>query len=271
MKGAVRQLQGKTAVVYGAGGVIGSTVARAMARQGAEVYLTGRTLSKLDVIAQAIEDEGGIAHTAVVDAHDAHAVEENLSSIVSGSGSVDVSFNATGQDNNDFGIPLVDLTLDAFSAPISSLARTHFLTATIAGRYMARQGSGTILTLSSSVAKMPGVMPGGFRIACGAVELFSEQLGIELGPQGIRVICLRPDGIIESARKGSITAAVWGRAAERMGMSLEEFLDTPPPDMVLPQTVTLNDVANVATFMASDLSTGMTATVVNISTGKIRD
>lgn len=265
------QLEGKTVVIYGAGGVIGSAVARAMAREGAVVYLTGRTRSRLEVVARDIQDAGGVAHTAVVDAQDADAVAENMSTIVAEAGSIDVAFNATGEDNNDFGIPLVDLTHEAFTAPIASLTRTHFLTATIAGRLMASQGRGTILTLSSSVAKMPGVMPGGFRIACGAIESMSEQLGLELGPQGVRVICLRPDGILESARMGSITADVWGRAAGRMGITLDEFLDTSPPDQVLPATVTLDDVANVATFMASDHSAGMTATVVNISTGKIRD
>lgn len=265
------QLKEKTAVIYGAGGVIGSAVARAFAREGATVHLTGRTRAKLDRVAKEIEGAGGTVRTAVVDGQDSGAIEENLAAIAAADGGVDISFNATGEDNNDFGIALTDLSFERFDLPIAFLIRTHFLTATAAARLMTTQRTGTILTLSSSVARMPGVQPGGFRIACGAIEAFSEQLGLEVGEFGVRVVCLRPDGIIESARQGSITADVWGRAANRMGMSLEEFLDAPPPDRVMPTTVTLNDVANVASFMASDLAAGMTATVVNISTGKIRD
>ncbi len=79
-------------------------------------------------------------------------------------------------------------------------------------------------------------MAGGFVGACNVVESLPHQLAAELGPRGIRVICLRPAGILESVERGSITGDVWGHAVERMGM-----------------TVTLDNVADVATLMASDM------------------
>jgi NAD(P)-dependent dehydrogenase (short-subunit alcohol dehydrogenase family) len=68
-------LDGKNAVVYGAGGGIGAAVARTFAREGANVFLVGRTASSLDAAADAIAADGGSAHTAPVDALDEKAVD----------------------------------------------------------------------------------------------------------------------------------------------------------------------------------------------------
>ena len=78
-------LNGKTAVIYGGAGRIGSAVARAFAREGAQVHLAGRTQAKLDAVAGEI----GAAGTAVVDALDGAAVEARAEGI----GAIDISMN----------------------------------------------------------------------------------------------------------------------------------------------------------------------------------
>jgi NADP-dependent 3-hydroxy acid dehydrogenase YdfG len=70
-------LENKNAVVYGAGGAIGGAVARAFAREGARVFLTGRTMDKIDAVAGDISAAGGVVETAEVDALDERAVEEH--------------------------------------------------------------------------------------------------------------------------------------------------------------------------------------------------
>ncbi len=87
-------LEGKNVVIYGAGGAIGGAVARAFAREGARVFLAGRTLDKLDGVAGEIRSAGGQAETAVVDALDERAVEGHIGEVVERVGGVDVSFNA---------------------------------------------------------------------------------------------------------------------------------------------------------------------------------
>jgi NADP-dependent 3-hydroxy acid dehydrogenase YdfG len=67
-------LTNKTAVIYGAGGAIGGAVARAFAREGANVFLAGRTLASVDAVAKDIAAAGGQAETAQVDALDERAV-----------------------------------------------------------------------------------------------------------------------------------------------------------------------------------------------------
>src|SRR5258706_9825369 len=68
-------LENKVAVIYGAGGPIGGATARAFAREGARVFLAGRTLATLDTVANEIRTKGGSAFTIVVDATDEQAVD----------------------------------------------------------------------------------------------------------------------------------------------------------------------------------------------------
>jgi hypothetical protein len=87
-------LETKNAIVYGAAGSMGSAVVRAFAREGATVFLAGRTLAKLDKVADEIRRAGGAAETAHVDAMDPAAVEAHVAGVAKTAGSVDISFNA---------------------------------------------------------------------------------------------------------------------------------------------------------------------------------
>lgn len=70
-------LESKNAVIYGAGGAIGGAVARAFARQAANVFLTGRSIAPIQALAEEICAAGGTAEAAQVDALDEHAIEES--------------------------------------------------------------------------------------------------------------------------------------------------------------------------------------------------
>src|SRR5882757_1479757 len=91
-----QMLQNKHAVVFGAGGSIGSVVAKAFAAEGAEVFLSGRTESNIEKVADEIIKARGIARTAVVDALDDIAVNKYIDEIVKQTGGIDIVFNATG-------------------------------------------------------------------------------------------------------------------------------------------------------------------------------
>src|SRR5690349_1980110 len=137
-------LEQKTAVIYGAGGAIGGAVARAFAREGARVFLAGRTSPPLDALAREIAQAGGVAQAASVDALDTRAVEEHLNAIVAQSGRIDISFNAIAS-KADQGDPLVEMSVDAFTLGIIDAMQTQFVTSTAAARHMLKAGSGVIL------------------------------------------------------------------------------------------------------------------------------
>jgi NAD(P)-dependent dehydrogenase (short-subunit alcohol dehydrogenase family) len=256
-------LENKNAVVYGAGGAIGGAVARAFAREGARVFLAGRTLATLDRVAEEISTVGGVVETAQVDALDERTVEEHIGGVVEQAGNIDVSFNAISIRDVQL-IPLTEMSREDFASPIVTGTATHFLTARAAARRMAERGSGVILTLSSSAVRayVPGVYVGGFGIAGTAIEALTKQLAAELGPQGVRAVCLRLEGIPES----------WE------GISTEDW-SAPPAEIeaqmkarsLLGRVTTLTDLGNAAAFLASDLAGATTGTVFNLTSGTVVD
>src|SRR5262249_60148458 len=92
-------LNNKVAVIYGAGGAIGSAVARAFARDGAKLFLTGLHLAPVEVVAKEVNSAGGSAEAAEVDALDEQAIDKHLQSGIDKVGRVDISFNAAGIPN----------------------------------------------------------------------------------------------------------------------------------------------------------------------------
>lgn len=256
-------LEDRRAVIYGGGGAIGGAVARAFAREGARVFLAGRTRDALEKVADEVRAAGGVAETARVDALDGEAVEEHLGEVVAKAGDIDVSFNAISIRDVQL-IPLAEMSREDFLSPIVTGASTHFLTARAAGRRMTERGSGVILTLSASAvrAHVPGVYVGGFGIACAAIEALTKQLAAELGPSGVRANCLRSEGIPESWEGASTED--WSAPTEEIKAFLKER-------SLLGRVTTLADVGNAAAFLASDLAAATTGTVFNLTSGTVVD
>jgi NAD(P)-dependent dehydrogenase (short-subunit alcohol dehydrogenase family) len=256
-------LEDRSAVIYGGGGKVGGAVARAFAREGARVFLVGRTPASLDEVAEDITSAGGVAETAQLDALDEQAIEEHLGEVVEVAGTIDISFNAISIQDVQL-IPLVEMSREDFMRPIDTGTTTHFLTARAAARRMATQGSGVILTFSASAVRafVPGVYVGGFGIACTAIEALTKQLAAELGPNGIRVNCLRSEGIPESWENAS--TGEWSAPPEE----IEAFIKR---RSLLGRVTTLADVGNAAAFMASDRAGATTGTIFNLTSGTVVD
>ena len=87
-------LENKNAIVYGGGGAIGGAVSRAFACEGAHLFLAGRTLAKVEAVAEEISAAGRTAEAARVDALDEQTVDEQSNAVAEEAGSIDVSFNA---------------------------------------------------------------------------------------------------------------------------------------------------------------------------------
>jgi NAD(P)-dependent dehydrogenase (short-subunit alcohol dehydrogenase family) len=256
-------LEDKTAVIYAAGGAIGGAVARAFAREGARLFLTGRDLAKVDAVAEEIAAAGGSVETAQVDALDEQGVEDHLNA----AGRVDISFNAIGPGATPHRMPLTELSTDAFASPIAFYTTSNFITATAAARHMSGQGSGVIVTLTAVPGRLPAPMLGGSAAAWAAVESLSRSLALELGPAGIRVVCLRSHAIPETP----LIEANFASAAPAAGVTPVEFQAGLEQATLLKRLPTLSEIADTAAFVASDGAGAMTATVVNLSAGQITD
>jgi NAD(P)-dependent dehydrogenase (short-subunit alcohol dehydrogenase family) len=263
-------LENKNAVIYGGGGAIGGAVARAFAREGANIFLAGRTLAKLDAVAGDISATGRSVETAQVDALDEESVEKHVDAVASKAGGIDIVLNAVGFSHVQ-GIPFADLTLKDFEYPVASYIRTNYITAKAVSRHMTKKGSGVILTLSTPVSRMTGPGFMGHCVACAGIEAMSRHLAGELGKNGIRVICLRSHMIPEAVALDSHTRDLFQRNAELAGISLEEMLAGAASGTPLNRLPTLAEVSNTAVFMASEQAGAMTGTVANLTSGFILD
>lgn len=261
-------LSNKIAIIYGAGGAVGSTIAETFAREGAKVFLTGRTKAKVDQVAQRINTAGGYAEAAEVDALDEQAVEQHLNMVIGKAGNIDISFNAIGLRNTTLqGVQLVDLNLAQFMAPILSHVRSNFLTARLAGRHMATRGSGVIMTVTSSPSRVAIPHMGGVAVAMAAEEALIRNLSAELGPHGVRAVGLRPQGMPDS----DTIKEVYSLHANAYGITSEQFQNMIEERTHRKRLPTLQEMAEVATFMACDRASAMTGTIVNMSLGVIAD
>lgn len=241
-------LENKTAILYGGAGAIGSAVARVFAGEGATVHLTGRTSEPLADLANTIAQAGGRVEVAPLDATDRAAVEQHADTVAQRSAGIDIAFNATSNDDLH-GTPLVDMADDDVLRTVTKAVTTHLTLATAVARHMIGRRTGVILAMGGGREAIPRL--GGSHIAWSALAGLCRQLASELGPHGIRVCWLLSPGSPDPSN--------------------------PPDDdpeangTLLHRRPRLEDVANVAAFVASDRAATMTATEVNITGGGVID
>jgi NAD(P)-dependent dehydrogenase (short-subunit alcohol dehydrogenase family) len=260
-------LERKTAIVYGGSGAIGAAAARAFAREGARVFLVGRTLAKLEAVARDIAASGGAAETAVVDVRDEQAVAQHADAVARG---IDIALNAVGIPHVQ-GTPFAELSLRDFLHPIEAYAHAIFVTTKAVSRIMAQKRKGVILILSTPGSRLPGIGYLGYGTACAAKEGMTRLLAAELAPSGIRVVCLQPHAIPDALSKGSHAAAVFRPAAECAGLTVAEMLQGAAEGTLLKRLPTLEEVADMAAFMASDRAGATTGAVINMTGGALVD
>ena len=238
-------LENRTAIVHGGSGSVGSAVARAFAREGATVHLTGRTRATLEDVADRIRGTGGVAHVDVLDVVDRGAVERHAAAVADRDDGIDICFNATFNDDVQ-GTPLVDMPVGDVMQPVAKAVTSTFTVATAAARHMVGRGTGVILVMGGGREAIPNL--GGSHVAWAALAGLCRQLAAELGPQGVRVAWLLSPG---SPKPGEP--------------------DQDADNLLLPRRPSFDDVANAAVFAASDWAATMTATEINLTGGAVVD
>jgi len=250
-------LDHKTAIVYGASGAIGSAVARAYAREGAEVHLVGRTPAALEDVARRIRQDGGAAHVAQVDVLDRAAVAQHADGVAADG--IDICFNATSNDDVQ-GTPLLAMPFEEFLRPVTKSVTAHFNIAVAVGGHMTRRGRGVILVMGGGREAIPRL--GGSHVAWAALAGLCRQVAAEFGPYGVRVNWLLSPGSPgtdePSQRQDSTTPGSAEAAPGTAGLLIRH----------LPS---YDEVANIAVFAASDWARTITASEINFTGGAVVD
>lgn len=165
------------------------------------------------------------------------------------------------------GVPLIEIDARQFSLPITAYTTSYFLTARLAARHMIPNKSGVIMTVTALPARFGSRLNGGYGPAHAAKEAMTRDLSAELAPHGIRVVGLRPHGMPET----STMREVFELKAPRTGMTWEQF-QAYLAAMTHPRRVMkLEEMADMAVFIASDKASGMTGTTVNLTMGSLDD
>jgi 3-oxoacyl-[acyl-carrier protein] reductase len=253
-------LDTKTAIVYGASGAVGSAVARAYAREGADVHLVGRTGSTLDEVAQRIRRDGGAARVAQVDVLDRAAVAQHADDVAASSG-IDICFNAISNDDVQ-GTPLLAMQFEDFLRPVTKAVTAHFNIALAVGGHMTRRGRGVILVMAGGREAIPRL--GGSHVAWAALAGLCRQLAAELGPHGVRVSWLLSPGSPgyddheRPQDDPDLSATGTAGAPETVGL-------------LAGQLPSYDEVGNIAAFVASDWARTITASEINFTGGAVVD
>ncbi len=251
-------LKNKTAVVYGAGS-IGVAVATAFAKAGATVFVADHN----EEASKRFADKN--IQTEQVDVLDKDAVAAFVNSVVQKTGRVDISFCATSthKPGGEQGAALTELSYEDFAMPIIDYTKAHFNTANAVCPHMVRQHSGVIMGMTAVVSQIAFPYTAGFGPAWAAVEAMLRLLAAELGPYGVRTVCLHSPGSEGAADK---TLAQTNPELEKR---MEGWGQRWMSRNLLGKGPTLEEVGNMAAFMASDLAGVTTGTTVSLNAGMI--
>lgn len=252
-----RPLEGRTAVVTGAGTGIGKACAIALADAGAYVFVAGRSLSTLQPVADQI---GGKA--VVCDVTNLADVEALFDEALKHNGRVEVFINNAGQSGPVANIADVDVGEWRDCIEVNLFGAMHGLK--VASKVMMAQGSGSIVNMSSRMGLHGYPMRTAYCATKFALIGMTEAVAREVGPFGVRVNALCPGAI-----SGELMDRVVAKRAEAEGRSPEQIIKENYTDVAaLRRWVDPEEVAAAALFLASDASSSMTGDRLQVDAGR---
>lgn len=224
-------LNGRRALVTGAGRGLGREMAQALAASGAEVWLNGRTSAPLEEAARKIRAAGHTAHPAPFDVTDAAAVE---AWIAQGPALDILVNNATLRDRR----PTAELAPDAVQTLIDVNALAAYRLTRLAVPAMLARGKGAVVNVTSIAGPLAGPSDAGYTLAKGALDAMTRAHAVEFGGRGIRVNAIAPGFFATEANAG------W-----RDDPKVREFLSLRSP---LGRWAEPHEIAGAAVFLCSD-------------------
>lgn len=247
----MRRLEGKVALITGAGTGIGRATAQAMAREGAQVVVAELNAAAGEQTAQLIHQAGGKAISVITDVTEPDSVKAAVAKAVATFGGLHVLHNNAGGSTN-VDNTVVDAPIEEFWRVIKLDLFGTFLGCRFGIPAIIASGGGAVINMSSNVALMG--IPGRdcYTAAKGGVASMTRSMAVEFAPQKVRVNAIAPSA--------TMTARV--RALVAGNTALDKLAQSHLVGLIEPE-----DIANMAVFLASEESRMVTGHVYPVDSG----
>ena len=253
-------LEGKVAIVSGIGPGMGRDISLAFAREGADVALGGRTLSKLEALAAEVEALGRRALPVVCDIADEAACTAAVSQVAEELGRVDILVNNAydGGDAKAF----LDADLDDWRRTMEvNLFGTLAMTRA-AVPHLEASGDGRVIMINTMSTQRIQPKWGAYAASKGALATVTKTLALELGPKGIRVNGIHPGYIY-----GDSVEWYFNHLADKRGITFQEVYDEVASETCLGYLPHSEEIAGTAVFFASPLAKPVTGQMIGVNAG----
>jgi 3-oxoacyl-[acyl-carrier protein] reductase len=243
-------LDGKVALVTGAGRGIGRAIAETLAGQGADLALCDVQQEWLADTAAAVQAKGRRAAAFAVDVRQADQVDAAVTGAIEALGKLDILVNNAGITKDTL---LVRMSEEDWDAVLSVNLKGTFLFSKAAARPMMKQRSGAIINIASIIGLIGNAGQCNYAASKGGVIALTKSVAKELAARNVRVNAVAP-GFIQTRMTEVLPEEVRKKMLEAIPMAR---LGTP------------DDVANVVLFLASDASSYMTGQVLSVNGGMV--
>jgi meso-butanediol dehydrogenase/(S,S)-butanediol dehydrogenase/diacetyl reductase len=252
------KLDGKIALITGAGTGIGAAIARRFVSEGARICITGRRQKMLDEVAQPLPE--GTVVTCAGDVTKLEDVKRMVETALKFTGRLDVLVNNAAIDPG--GATVVDQDVELWHRVLETNLTGPMLLMKESIPYMIKSGGGSIINISSlgGLRCLPG-MPAYCSSKAGLIML-TKQVALDFGPEKIRCNVVCPGGTRTKMLETSL-----GPLADALGTDLEGVFNTISSMVPLRRTADPSEITGVCIYLASDDSTFMTGSVLLVDGG----